>query len=175
MLPDVVLLKIFDFCLDEDVEDEDIEEWHTLVHVCRNWRNVVFGSPHRLNLQLYCTATTPVRQMLDIWPLLPIIIEAYSIDKWDNDNIIAALEHNDRISKLVIFDIQSSETEKALAALQKPFPALTYLQFELKAELAQVFPASFLGGFVPALQSLVLEHIPFPGLPKLLLSATHLV
>jgi hypothetical protein len=174
-LPDLVLLGIFDFYMGEDPDDEGIEAWHTLVHVCRNWRNVVFGSPRRLNLQLYCTARTPVKQTLDVWPLLPIVVKVYTIDKWDNGNIIAALEHHDRISELVIFDIPSSETERALAALQKPFPALTYLQFEFETELAPVLPASFLGGSAPALQSLFLERIPFPGLPKLLLSATHLV
>ncbi|KAH9991426.1 hypothetical protein BJV77DRAFT_529009 [Russula vinacea] len=70
-LPDLVLLGIFDFYMGEDPDDEGIEAWHTLVHVCRNWRNVVFGSPRRLNLQLYCTARTPVKQTLDVWPLFP--------------------------------------------------------------------------------------------------------
>jgi hypothetical protein len=36
-------------------------------------------------------------------------------------------------------------------------------------------PNSFLGGSAPRLQTLILYRIPFPGLPKLLLSATHLV
>jgi hypothetical protein len=175
VLPDDVLLDIFDFYMDGEQDDEDIEAWHTLVHVCRNWRNVVFGSPRRLNLQLLCTSGTPVRQTLDVWPLLPIVVKVYSTDKWDNGNTLAALEHNDRVSQLVIFDVPSLETEKALAVLQKPFPALTYLQFEFKTESVPVLPASFLGGFAPALRSFFLERIPFPGLPKLLLSATQLV
>ena len=70
--------------MDEEPEDEDIEAWHTLVHVCRNWRNVVFGSPRRLNLHLCCTKRTPVRENLDIWPQLPIIIKVYYHDRWDN-------------------------------------------------------------------------------------------
>jgi hypothetical protein len=175
MLPDVSLLRIFDFYVGEEPEDEDIQAWHTLVHVCRYWRNVVFGSPRRLNLQLYCSARTPVRETLDVWPLLPIIVKVYSVDRWDNGNIIAALEHNDRICQLVIFDIPSSETDKALTAMQQPFPALTYLLLTSRTEPAPVVPALFLGGFAPALQILALDHIPFPGLPKLLLSATHLV
>ena len=175
MLPDVVLLEIFDFYMDEEPDGKEIEAWHTLVHVCRSWRSVVFGSPRRLNLQLYCTARTPVRQTLDVWPLLPIVIKVHSIDRWNNGNILAALEHNDRISKLAISDIPSSETENALAALQQPFPALTYLDFQFETESAPVLPASFLGGFASALQTLHLERIPFPGLQKLLLTATHLV
>src|SRR5260221_4893260 len=39
----------------------------------------------------------------------------------------------------------------------------------------QVVPDSFLGGSSPRLQTLWLDLIPFPGLPKLLLSANHLV
>ena len=178
MLPDVALLEIFNVYIYEEAdgyEDEGIESWQTLVHVCRKWRNVVFGSPRRLNLRLYCSASTPVRQTLDVWPPLPIVIKVFSKETWDGGNIVAALEHNDRICHLVIFDIPSSETGTALAALQRPFPALTYLQLAFRNEAAPVLPASFLGGSAPALQTLCLDRIPFLGLPKLLLSATHLV
>ena len=176
ILPDVALLEIFDVYTHEEVDEdkEGIEAWQTLVHVCRKWRNVVFGSPRRLNLRLYCSSGTPVRETLDVWPLLPIVIGVYPVDKWDNDNIIAALEHNDRICKLVIIDIPNSKTEKALAALQQPFPALTFLQLMFWNDTGPVLPASFLGGSAPALQSIWLDRIPFPGLPKLLLTATNL-
>ena len=39
MLPEVALLNIFDFYL---VEAHEIEAWHKLAHVCRQWRNIVF-------------------------------------------------------------------------------------------------------------------------------------
>ena len=45
MVPDVALLEIFGVYT-------WLESWYTLVHVCRKWRNVVFGSPCRLNLRL---------------------------------------------------------------------------------------------------------------------------
>ena len=38
------------------------DTWRTLVHVCRRWRSVVFGSPLRLNPQLLHTDKTPVRE-----------------------------------------------------------------------------------------------------------------
>ena len=69
-LPDDVLLEIFDFYLDKAL----IEAWHTLVHVCQKWRNVVVGSPQRLELRLHCTESTPVRETLGAWPLLPIVV-----------------------------------------------------------------------------------------------------
>ena len=39
----------------------------------------------------------------------------------------------------------------------------------------RIDPDLFLGGFAPRLRFLQFNNIPFPGLPKLLLSATHLV
>ena len=89
-------------------------------------------------------------------------------------NIIAALEHNDRICELDIFDAPSSQM-KVLAAMQRPFPALTSLQLGYERQTAPVDPGSFLGGSASRLRSLSLDYMPFPGLPKLLLSATHLV
>jgi hypothetical protein len=172
MLPDVALLGIFDFYLDK----VPIEAWHTLVHVCRTWRNVVFGSPRRLNLRLECGASTPVREMLDIWPPLPIHIVFGGFETGGIDNIIATLEHNDRICDLTIFGIPSSEKETIWEALQQPFPALTDLRLSFLNEIPfPVVPASILGGSAPGLQSIRLERIPLPGLPNLLLSATHLV
>jgi hypothetical protein len=62
MLPDDVILAIFDFCVDEDRRTkEQIEGWQTLVHVCRKWRSAIFESPRRLNLRLVCTSVTPAR------------------------------------------------------------------------------------------------------------------
>ena len=71
---------------------------------------------------------------------------------------------------------KTSELEEYLAAMQQPFPELTYLWLWWKDEIGTlVVPDSFLGGFAPRLEVIDLEGIPFPGLPKLLLSATHLV
>jgi F-box-like len=170
-LPDVALLEIFNFYVDEAW----IEGWCTLVHVCRKWRNIVFGSPRRLKLRLYCEARTPVRETLDVWPLLPIVIRVYGYEMWGVDNIIAALEHNDRICQLELIDIPSSQMEKVLAAMQQPFPALTRLELQPRDVNALAVPPSFLGGTSPRLQTLTLDCVLFPGLPKLLMSATHLV
>src|SRR5216684_7127928 len=73
VLPDDVLLAIFDFCVvaypefprsgDDhsviigtgDISQGTVEWWQPLVHVCRRWRVLVFGSPRRLNLRLWYT------------------------------------------------------------------------------------------------------------------------
>ena len=171
MLPDVALLAIFDFY----VYEKQIEAWHMLVHVCRKWRNVVFGSPRRLGLRLRCTPSTPVKETLDVWPLLPIVIRARNLETFVMDNILAALEHNDRICELELFLAASSQMEKVFTAMQQPFPALARLELEPIGETVPIVPASFLGGSAPRLHVLRLVSVSFPGLTKLLPSATHLV
>ena len=174
ILPDVALLEIFDFYGDE----EHTEAWRTLVHVCQKWRNVVFGSPRRLNLRLLCRAGTPVKETLDVWPRLPIIVRTRRSDdgEWGAENIVAVLEHHDRIRRLDLDYLHCCELEKVLAAMQQPFPALTDVSLRSKdGERTPAIPASFMGGSAGPLRQLSLEGIPFLGLPKLLLSATHLV
>ena len=75
--PDDVLLEIFDFCGEAPFSKKEIEAWQILVHVHRRWRSAVFRSPHRLDLQLVCTAKTPARDTLDVWPALPIFIRCH--------------------------------------------------------------------------------------------------
>jgi hypothetical protein len=120
MLPEDALLEIFDWDLNRDIFRESegriprrlegwiprkFEGWQKLVHVCRKWRSVVLGSPRRLNLRLFCIDTKPVRKMLDMWPPLPIIISGYSAIT--GDNVVAALERNDRVCKIAIGYIPS--------------------------------------------------------------------
>jgi hypothetical protein len=191
VLPDDVLLEILNFYVDEDVdEDTDeyfqppqrvkqrIEAWITLAHVCRRWRSVVFQSPHRLNLRLLCTPKTRARDTLDIWPSLPLIIRNFGGVFYHKlpgfNNIIAALEHNGRMCQIKLYDLSISQLECVTAAMQRPFPELTHLGL-MASHAEPILPDSFLGGTAPRLRSLDLANVPFPGLPKLLLSATRLV
>lgn len=58
------------------------------------------ASPRGLNLQLIRNATKPVREKLNILPPLPIVIRQYDQFTWGVDNIIAAVEHNDRVCQV---------------------------------------------------------------------------
>jgi hypothetical protein len=178
-LPDDVLLVIFDHYINgvrlEEGNQEVEKAWQSLVHVCHRWRSIVFESPCRLDLQLVCTGRTPARNRLDVWPTLPLIIEAYFSDSIPSvDNIIAALERTDRVCQIKLEFFPSSDIEIIVAAMQQPFPELTYLELLSIDETVPV-PTSFLGGSAPRLEHIPLSCIPFPGLPKLLLSATYLV
>jgi hypothetical protein len=180
MLPDDVLVEIFDVFVNEAIEDQDyihdseVEAWQSLVHVCRRWRSIVFASPRCLNLRLACSSSTPAGDVLDIWPALPLLVRGTVGDLSEgiqSDNIIAALEHSDRVCHIV-FEIPSLPSQNFWAAMRGPFPALTILHLSSDVTLP-VVPDSFLGGFAPRLQDLSLFDIPIPGLPKLLMTATH--
>ena len=169
ILTDDVLLYVFDFYL----EASKVEAWHTLVHVCRRWRTIVFGSPRRLNLQIACTNKSRVRELLDVWPALPIVV----LDnfKISHDNIKAVLEHHDRVCQI---KLNVSNLAEVFTALGASYPVLTDLElllFEVRPPGPFLpDPVKFLGGS-SNLQSLSFIGIPVPGIPELLLSCTNLV
>jgi hypothetical protein len=91
------------------------------------------------------------------------------------DNIVAVLERSNRVRQIDLLGVSSSHLESSLVAMQEPFPELTHLDLWLYDETVPVLTDSFLGGSAPLLQFLELNGIPYAGLPKLLLSANHLV
>ena len=180
VLPDNVLLEIFDFYKDDLINRSNFTwHWETLTQVCRRWRDVVLGSPRRLDLRLVCTSTTPTSRLLDIWPPFPITVLLPSpfpgVNKGDVKNLIAALEHRDRISKIYIFDICGPVLEKLVTVLHKPLPVLTEFSLWSTDVSVPVLPETFLGGFAPRLRSFVLRGIPFPSFHKFILCFTHIV
>jgi hypothetical protein len=175
VLPDDILLEIFDFYMVLS-RGYDKGGWQSLIHVCRRWRYLVFGSPRRLNLRLLCSLFSPTRDKLDVWPTLPLVVEGEYMDlSSDIDNIIAALEQSNRVCQVNLESLKDWQLEDILAAMQVPFPELTDLHLTPYRETELVIPDSFLGGSAPRLRYFSLSHIPFPELPNLLLSATHLV
>ena len=90
------------------------------------------------------------------------------------DDVIAALGQSNRVCE-VHMNLAGWQLENVLAAMQVPFPELTDLRLISYEDTPPVIPDSFLGRSAPRLRFLHLHSIPFPGLPKLLLSAIHLV
>jgi len=91
------------------------------------------------------------------------------------DDIFVALGQSNRVCQVAISRLEDRDLEKVSAAMQVPFPELTDLRLNSYSKTAPVIPDSFLGGSTPYLRHLELHGIPFPGLPKLLSSTTHLV
>ncbi|KAH9163240.1 hypothetical protein EDB89DRAFT_2234326 [Lactarius sanguifluus] len=178
MLPDNVLLEIFDYYRTQSLTRQDnvpVWPWHLLVHVCRKWRQIIFESPLRLSLQILCTHRTPFRKHLSTWPVFPIAISYHPSERpLGQGNVIDALEHPDRVCYISL-DMTVPQLGEMATAMQKPFPVLIHLDASLDNGNAPALPANFLGGSAPCLQTIHLHNIPFPALPSLLLSASHLV
>ena len=184
VLPDNVLLGTFEFYLGKDdphriYKDHDYDGWQTLVHVCCRWRCIVFASPRRLDLKLYCTPQRSVNsKTLNIWPELPIVIFADDMQsKEDVTNTVAALRHHNRVCKIHYrhWQVEDSLMEE-FAAIDEPFSALTSLVLSsCRQPNVPVLPDSFLGGSAPRLRLLYFYGIPYPSIGKLLSSTTDLV
>lgn len=175
ILPDDVLLEIFDFCRGSN-EYCTQRVWRPLVHVCRRWRHIIFASPGHLHLLLVCDIGMPVRKSLDIWPSLPIALLYSPKDKEDTDNIIAAFKRHDRISWIALNKLTSPVLEQFVRVMQKPLPTLTGLHLRSFDEMdpSPVVPDAFLGGSAPELKNIFLEGVAFQALPRLVASATYL-
>ena len=118
--------------------------------------------------------------MLDVWPALLLIVsnrlglapvEAPGVES----NILAAVEHHDRVREIDLRCVPGWFLERLATVAQEPYPELTSLELRSNDGFASVLPDSFLGGSAPRLRTLVLDSIPFPGLPKPLLTASNLV
>jgi hypothetical protein len=143
ILPDDVLLEIFDFYKNMYRSyggKMEMEAWESLVHVCRRWRSLVFGSPRRLNLQLFCTPETPAKDRLDVRPALPLIVAGNMALSSGTDNIIAALGQTNRVREVFLQGLADWQLEEVLAAMEVPFPELTELQLWSAGESPPVIP-----------------------------------
>ncbi|KAH9171723.1 hypothetical protein EDB89DRAFT_2070494 [Lactarius sanguifluus] len=160
VLSENVLLEIFDFYQSgHDYSLCPVWEWHLLVQVYQRWRQIILASPHRLDLRIICTYGSPVRENLDIWPAFSIVLDyCYSgraITPYDEDNVIAALEHHDRVRD-VRLEVTGSQLAHMAMVMQEPFTVLTHL-------------------YIHSSDKIILSGIPYPPLPILLLSASGLI
>ncbi|KAN0128297.1 hypothetical protein V8E53_013881 [Lactarius tabidus] len=180
ILPDNVFLEIFDFdrisgCLSK--HSYHVWDWERLAHVCRKWRLIIFSSPLRLKLRIHCTNGHPVRKNLGIWPPIPITMcySGWGMLSDDEDNMIAALKHPDRLYHVDLSSMSKLQFENIAMVMQEPAPMLERLLIFSQDWNLPVLPAGFLGGSAPCLQEILLRGVPFPALPTLLLSASNLV
>jgi hypothetical protein len=188
VLTDDVLLEIFHWYRQTSMEQcgtWGYNQWIVLVHVSKRWRNIVFDSSSRLDLWLLCTYGTPgVRRKLDSRSSLPIVIKYWPNSMFepfkppsyeDEDNLIVALKHPDRVHAIQLA-VTSSLWGKVAKRMQVPFPSLTSLSRWLDPGTAQSHPMAFLAGVAsPCLKGLSLVGVPFPRPWRLLASANDLV
>ena len=181
VLPDNALLEIFDFYRADPTSEifgRLSWKWKTLTQVCRRWRYLIFESPRRLDLRIVCTATTPSRTLLDIWPPFPISIFGTSscvVDEKGIENITTALGHRGRTSGIYLIDVKGSLLQKMAPMMNELHPILTDIYLLSTDESVPVLPETFLGGSAPRLRSFILSGIPFPTLHNFILSATQII
>ena len=179
ILPEDVLLLIFYF---DGLESSDqmrrlFWSWSRLVHVCRRWRSIILASPNFLDLTLVIGPRTRM-ELMDVWPPFPVIIR--DTEDWpmpEDYDFDAAFAHRNRVCEIDIHRLTSSKLQQLASAMAVQFPALIDLELSLAREShpVQVLSNAFLGGSAPRLQHLRLDSIPFPTLPKFLLTAIGLV
>ena len=103
--------------------------WYILTHVCQRWRNLILGSASYLRLSLVCTNGTPVANMLQLSPPLPLTVDYCSengITANDEEGLLLALEQRDRIRHLRLF-LPLRDLQKFVMAIDEEFPILEYL------------------------------------------------
>ena len=172
VLPDDVLLLIFGFHRVSSPPD-----WHRLAHVCQRWRRIVFAFPCSLDLRLYCTPKTPVRNTLDCWPAFPIEVRCGGSphpkrpSPEEEDNIVAALQHPDRIRNIEL-RLTSSLVDKLRTQVEEPFSELEDLAILSQNSTQLVLPATFRWG--SRLRRLHSTRVAF-SLPQLLSSSPNLI
>ena len=115
-----------------------------------------------------------------IWPPLPIILTDTINSPIPRDyDFDAAIVHHTRVCEINLH-LTRSQLLQLASAMQEQCLALMHLRLDFAHFYSYPYPApalpdGFLGGSAPRLQTLELDSIPFPALPKLLLSATDLV
>ena len=175
---DDVLLDIFgSYRLDDD-ENWNLQlRWCKLIQVCRRWRQLILGSPSHLNLHLLCTDGTPVADMLDHSPPLPIIINyqntCATMTPEDEEGVLLALQHHNRVRRVVLH-APSQGLHRFLTAMNEHFPILERLSIfpTTDDEAKLVMPRTFQA---PRLSHLALLGVTLSAEPRSLASAVSLV
>jgi hypothetical protein len=171
-----VLLKIFRYYLDASPH-----LWPRLVHICREWRRIIFATQRKsqrpLHLRLFFTHGTPVLKTLGYWPTLSIVMNYGGFPVLDPPgpedecDITAALRHSDRVSSISL-TITSSLLEK-FTAIERPFSKLKDLFLLSRDGMQLTLPSYFQWG--SHLRRLRLTGVVIPALLQRISSSRCLV
>ncbi|KAH9955473.1 hypothetical protein BC827DRAFT_1271686 [Russula dissimulans] len=144
--------------------------WYKLAQVCRRWRYLILGFPLHLGLSLVCSRGTPVAEMLEHSPPLPLIIDHVdhgdSITTVDEEGIMLALKNHDSVRRIRLV-MPVPNLQKVIMTLDHEFPMLEWLYIRppSKQNTSLTLPKSFRA---PHLRHLKLSNFAFPiGSPSL--------
>ena len=186
MIPDDILLEIFDFYrLNAMKRTSGLPwKWHRLAHVCRRWRLVVSMSPRRLDLQIHCKSGASIERILALWETLPLVIRLTRGRKSKSlpVNVTTALRQPDRVREISL-GLTSATIGSIVDAIKKPFQILERIRITIRDAKEPTTEPSlpcrkvFLGGSAPRLRVITLDGINFPFLEikQVILSTNNLV
>ena len=176
ILNDDCLLNIFflyrPFLLGEDGDEDDRltggewdrgHWWYELAHVCQRWRNVILGAASHLGISLVCTRGTPVADMLEHSPPLPLDIDYQGDDITAEDEEIAilALKQYNR-ARRVRLGMLVANLQNVIVAMDDEYPVLEYLIITNSGEDEQEDESSICQ-FPETLQAPHLRHLMLIG------------
>jgi hypothetical protein len=193
ILDDDSLLNVFHFCrpvlVDEEKRDADrvlqggewdLERWwYRLANVCQRWRRLIHASASHLKLCLLCVPGTPVADMLENSPPLPLVIDnihihgKVNITAEDEEGIRVALQHRNRVRRIRL-RMPPDILEKLVRSIDEEFPMLEYLYINTptRSNSRLTPPNAFRA---PRLHHLILGNFAFPMKSPLLMNGTSLV
>jgi len=146
--------------------------WYKLVQVCQRWRYLILGSASYLQVCLLCTFGTPIVDMLEHSPPLPLILDYldgnnHDIDTKVEDGIIFALQHRNRVRRIRLL-MPMPNLRKLIPVIDNEFPMLEFLNVEASTKDDDgnlMVPSTFRA---PHLRHLMIINFDFPlGSPLL--------
>ena len=183
-LNDDILLSIFDcYRLDEDNGWNARLGWCKLSHVCQRWRHLIYQCTFHLGMHIKCTNGSPIVDMLDHLPPLPLVIyyehtrSGVSLTEKDEVGIYHALWLHDRVYHIDL-KLPPSILHKILVLLDVEFPILEHLSLSptflatCESSLPLTLPKAFLA---PNLRHLAFPSTSPPRRLRVLISTVSLV
>ena len=139
--------------------------WYKLAHVCQRWRAVILGSASYLGLSLVCTYGTPVADMLDHSPPLPLVIDYNDKFRYataeDEEGASLAFKKHDRICRIRLW-MPVTSLQKFIMSINEEYPILEHLVITLPVE-DKLDDASTILRFPETLHAPHLRHLRLRG------------
>jgi len=138
--------------------------WYKLVQVCRRWRYLILGSASYLRLCLVCTLGTPVADMLESSPPLPLVVSYNNphrpLTAGEEKGLLFALQQRDRI-RTIYLQMPLPCLREIATALDDKFPMLEslYIRHPTKGHIPLTLPPTF---EAPHLRHLNLHQFAVP-------------
>ncbi|KAF8269976.1 hypothetical protein EI94DRAFT_1724025 [Lactarius quietus] len=178
-LNDDILLDIFNCDRLDNEYNWNYQRWRDLSHVCQRWRHLIYKFAFHLRLQLFCTHGTPILDMLDHSPSLPLYVyygySGRSMTVRDEMGLYHALQLHDRVLEISL-RLPPSMLHKCFALMDKHFPILERLHLSAESTADDIttftLPKAFLA---PNLRLLELPGVSPPRRLRVLTSTVSLV